>query len=173
MDIENRIHKDNKSKKINEIEKYFNQTVNNKENIIYNMFLIKNIENIINETNNINIPFQFFKFHKENNKLKINVQYEDLFESNNRKLREYIAKLNRFNLFLSIKSQSLKGIILEDLIVSLFMNNKTFQDLKFSPDNIIEIDNIYKYEYNSETDNTSHISYFFKKFLKKQKNPKK
>ena len=149
LDIENIIHNHNKSNKINEIEEYYNERFNNKENIVYNMLLIKNINIIINELNDTNIPFQFFKFQKENNELKINFQFEDLFDSNNKKLKEYIAKLSNFNLFTTINNKVLKGILFEELLVSLFMNNKTLKNLKFPEENIIEIENIYKYVTNA------------------------
>ena len=151
LDIENEIHNYNKKNKINEIENYFKERFNNNEKIMYNMLLIKNINYIINELDNTNIPFQFFNFQNKDNELKIKFQFNDLFDINNRKLREYIAKSNSFNFFNTIKSHVLKGIILEDLIISLLMNNKTFKNLKFPEDNIIEIDNIYKYACQSTT----------------------
>ena len=152
LDIENIIHNHNKSKKINEIEKYYSERFNNEENIVYNMLLIKNINIIINQLNNTNFPFQFFKFQKENDTLKINFQFEDIFDSNNRKLKEYIAKLSNFNIFTTINNKVLKGIFLEELIISLFMNNKTFKNLNFPEENIIEIENIYKYITNVKGD---------------------
>ena len=152
LDIEKNIHNHNKSKKINEIEKYYSERFNNKENIVYNMLLIKNINIIINELNNTNLPFQFFKFQKENDTLKINFQFEDIFDSNNRQLKEYIAKLSNFNIFTTINNKVLKGIFLEELIISLFMNNKTFKNLNFPEENIIEIENIYKYITNVKGD---------------------
>ena len=152
LDIENIIHNHNKNNKINEIEKYYNERFNNNENIAYNMLLIKNINIIMNELNDTNIPFQFFKFQKENNELKINFQFEDLFDSNNRKLKEYIAKLSNSDFFATINNNVLKDIFLKELIVSLFMNNKTFKNLNFPEENIIEIKNIYKYLTNVEND---------------------
>ena len=143
LNIENIIHKINVENGINEVEDYYTNKYKNQEYVFYNLIIIKNFMNIITELFDNEIPFQFFKFHKENDKLKIDFQFDDLFQANNKKIKEYGAKFNNFNSFQSIKNQNLKGIVFEELIVSIFTNNKSFENLKFPDKNILEVEEIY------------------------------
>ena len=156
LNIENDIHENNKKNNINDIEKYYsNRLLENKEQTLYNLILIKNFPNFIQELNNMDIPFQFFKFEKKNDNLTIHFQFDDLININNRIIREYIAKLNSFSIFSTINNQVVKGLILEELIVSLLINNKAFKNLNFSKNNIIEVEDIY----NLKKDNIPNIEY--------------
>ena len=156
LNIENYIHENNKKNNINDIEKYYsNRLLENKEQTLYNLILIKNFPNFIHEMKNMNMPFQFFKFEKKNDNLTIHFQFDDLIDINNRIIREYIAKLNSFSIFTTISNQVVKGLILGELIVSLLMNNKTFKNLNFSKNNIIEVEDIY----NLKKDNIPNIEY--------------
>ena len=90
-------------------------------------------------------PFQFFRFSLDKNeKLLIEYEFDDIIYFNNRKIREYLAKLNNVNnLFKSIKPQ-VKGFIFEELVVAILMNNKSsFKNLNFTEKNIIEVEAIY------------------------------
>ena len=114
LNIENYIHENNKKNNINDIEKYYsNRLLENKEQTLYNLILIKNFPNFIHEMKNMNMPFQFFKFEKKNDNLTIHFQFDDLIDINNRIIREYIAKLNSFSIFTTISNQVVKGLILE------------------------------------------------------------
>ena len=143
LDIENIIHNYNKEKNINEVENYYKKKFKNEEYALYNFIIINNFPNIIKEFHNKEIPFQFFKFQQVNNELKIDFQHKDLLDINNKKIREYMAKLNILNIFSTINNQVLKGTIFEELVVSIFMNNKSFKNLNFSKDNILEVENLY------------------------------
>lgn len=143
LNIENIIHNINVKKGINEVEDYFTNKYNNQEYVFYNFIVINNLINIINELFENEMPFHFFKFQKENDKLKIDFQFDDLFEANNKKIKEYAANFNNFNSFQSIKNHVLKGIVFEELIVAIFANNKSFKNLKFPGKNILEVDEIY------------------------------
>lgn len=116
------------------------------ENIIYNFVAIKNMKNIIGEISGQEIPFQFFCFSLDsNNKLKIEYQFKDLIDVNNVKMREYIAKLNKFYYYPEISTLSVRGIIFEELVAATLMNNKSgFKNLNFDQDNIISVESIYK-----------------------------
>jgi len=156
LNIENYIHENNKTNKINDIEKYYsNRLLENKEQTLYTLILIKNFPNFIHELKNMDMPFQFFKFEKKNDNLTIHFQFDDLIDINNRIIREYIAKLNSFSIFTTISNQVIKGFILEELIVSLLMNNKIFKNLNFSKNNIIEVEDIY----NLKKDNIPNIEF--------------
>ena len=143
LDIENIIHNYNKEKNINEVENYYKKKFKNEEYALYNFIIINNFPNIIKEFHDKEIPFQFFKFQQVNNELKIDFQHKDLLDINNKKIREYIANLNILNIFSTINNQVLKGTIFEELVVSIFMNNKSFKNLNFSKDNILEVENLY------------------------------
>ena len=150
LNIENDIHENNKKNNINDIEKYYsNRLLENKEQILYNLILIKNFPNFFHELINMDIPFQFFKFVKKNDNLTIHFQFDDLIDINNRIIREYVAKLSSFSIFTIINNQVVKGFILEELIVSLLMNNKAFKNLNFSKNNIIEVEDIYNLKKNN------------------------
>ena len=156
LNIENCIHENNKKNNINEIEKYYsNRLLENKKQILYNLILIKNFPNSIHELKNKDMPFQFFKFEKKNDNLTIHFQFDDLIDIINRIIREYIAKLNIFSIFTTISNQVVKGLIFKELIVSLLMNNKTFKNLNFSKNNIIEVEDIY----NLKKDNIPNNEY--------------
>ena len=143
LNIENDIHKINNEKGINEVEQYYINKYKNKEFILYNFILLKNFPEIVTESYEREIPFQFFKFQKEKQEIKIDFQHEDLLEANNKKIREYFAIVNNLKDFQSIKNPKLKGIIFEELIATIFLNNKSFSNLKFPEKNILEVEEIY------------------------------
>ena len=146
VNLENIIHNINKENNFDEIGNYLKNKIQDTEYLIYKLIMIKNIPNIINEYFEEEIPFQFLKFQKVDKNLKISFQFDDLFDLNNKNIREYISKMNCFKNFSSIKNQVLKGFIFEELLVSIFMNNKSFQNLNFPVSNIVEVDQIYNME---------------------------
>ena len=151
LNIENIIHSFYKEKKENEIDLYFRKKyVNNIEYSIYNILIMKNIKNIIGENFQEEIPFHFFLFSFDrNNNLKIEYQFQDLIDISNSKLRGYLAELNNLTLFSDRIIPSIQGFLLEELVITLFLNNKTsFKNLRFEKDNIIEIDSIFEMEDN-------------------------
>ena len=143
LNIENIIHDINRKNNINEIEEYYINKYENKEYILYNYIFIKNFPEIILESYEGEIPFQFFKIQKEDEKIKIEFQLEDLLEVNNKNIREHFSKVNSLTDFQVIKNQKLKGIIFEELISAIFFNNKSFDNIKFPQKNIIEVEEIY------------------------------
>ena len=146
LGLEDMIHEYYKNQQVNEIEIYSQKKLSqNPESLLYNLITIKNLSKVIDENYQNELPFQFFTFQKDNDKLKINFKYEDLIDKINKKIRECVAKLNQLDQFsnLSLREQ---GFILKELIVSLFMNNKTFKNLIFPDNNIIEVNKIYNLE---------------------------
>ena len=146
LGIENIIHEFYKEKEENEIDLYYkNKFVNKMEYKVFNLIIMKNIKNIIDENFREEIPFHFFRFSfEENNNLKIEYQFNDLLDTNNFKLRKYLAECNNFMLFSDKATPPLKGFLFEELVVSLLINGKTsLKNLKFEKENIIEIDSIY------------------------------
>ena len=148
--LENNIHEINKTKNINEIEEYLVNKYNENYEIIYNFILFKNIMNIMNKDFIGYFPFQFLKFETIKNinkkdEIKASFQFQDLIDLNNNKIREYFLKLNNnYNNLLSKKNSNpvLDGYIMEELIVSLFINNNAFKNIKFQKENIIEVEEI-------------------------------
>ena len=147
LNIENIIHSYYKENNINEIDLYYNRRFkDNMEMIILNLIMIKNLKNINLENFQGEFPFQFFHFNKDKNKkLNIEEQFKDLIDLNNIKLREYISKINtNINKIYNKSSPPAKGFIFEELVVSILMNNKSsLKNLKFSRNNIIEVESIY------------------------------
>ena len=147
LDIENIIHNYYKKENINEIDLYYNSMKKtNLEFIILKLITIKRIKNILKDNFRGEFPFQFFRFSLDiNEKLSIEYEFDDIMNFNNRKIREYLAKLNNMNnLFKSISPQ-VKGFIFEELVVSILLNNKSsFKNLNFTKKNIIEVENIYE-----------------------------
>jgi len=147
LNIENDIHSHNIKNGINEIVEYYNEKyTNNTEYKIYNLVILKNLPYLINQSYSLDIPFQFFKFKMVNNKLEINYQFEDIIDENKKAIRAYIAKLNTLKNFSELQNEKIKGYVFEDLVISQFINNKTFQNLVFQKQNIIEIEAIYNME---------------------------
>ena len=146
LNLENIIHMRNKEDNFDELGNYLKNKIQDTEYLIYKLIMIKNIPSIINEFFEEEIPFQFLKFQKDDKNLEISFQFDDLFDLNNKKIREYISKLNCFKNFSSIKNQAVKGFIFEELLVSIFMNNKGFQNLNFTLNNIVEVGQIYNME---------------------------
>ena len=144
LNLEKNIHDDYIKNGTNEIENYYKKKfTNNLEYILYNFVILKNLPNIINKSYQHEIPFQFFKFKMENNELKINYQFDDIIEDNKKIIRKYVAQINSLKSFSDLQNEKIKGYVFEDLIVSLFINNKTFENLKFVENNIIEVNTIF------------------------------
>ena len=145
LNLERDIHDDNIKNGINEIENYYKQkyTDNNIEYILYNFVILKNLPNIINKSYPYEIPFQFFKFKMEKNGLEINYQFDDIIDINRKIIRKYVAQINSLKSFSDLQNEKIKGYVFEDLVVSLFINNKTFENLKFEGNNIIEVNSIF------------------------------
>ena len=144
LNLENDIHNDNIKNGINEIENYYKKKfINNIEYIIYNLIILKNLPNIINKSYPFEIPFQFFKFKRENNQLEINYQFDDIIDINKKIIRKYIAQLNSLKSFSELQNEKIQGYIFEDLAVSLFINNQTFKNVNFKENKIIEVEDIY------------------------------
>ena len=146
LKIENIIHSYYKTVYINEIDLYYNRIQKkNIESFILILITIKNMKNILGDNFRGEFPFQFFRFSLDKNeKLSIEYEFDDIINFNNRKIREYLAKLNNANnLFKSITPQ-VKGFIFEELVVAILMNNKSsFKNLNFTEKNIIEVEAIY------------------------------
>ena len=103
------------------------------------------MKNMLEENFRGEFPFLFFLFSLDKNeKLSIEYEFDDIINFNNRKIREYLAKLNNMNnLFKSIKPQ-VKGFIFEELVVAILMNKKSsIKNLNFTEKNIIEVETIY------------------------------
>jgi len=146
VNVENIIHMKNKENNFFELGNYLKNKTDDKEYLIYKLILIKNIQNIINENFEEEIPFQFLKFQKIDKKLEISFQFDDLFDLITKKIREYISKMNSFKNFSSIKNQTVKGFIFKEIVLSIFLDNKSFQNLNFPLNNIVEVDQIYNME---------------------------
>lgn len=146
LDIENIIHNYYKKENINEIDLYYNSMKKiNLEFIILKLITIKKLKNILKDNFRGEFPFQFFRFSLDiNEKLSIEYEFDDIMNFSNRKIREYLAKLNNMNnLFKSISPQ-FKGFIFEELVISIILNNKSsFKNLNFTKKNIIEVEAIY------------------------------
>ena len=115
LKIENIIHTYYKNENINEIDSYYNRKQKkNIESFILKLITIKNMKNMLEENFRGEFPFLFFLFSLDKNeKLSIEYEFDDIINFNNRKIREYLAKLNNMNnLFKSIKPQ-VKGFIFD------------------------------------------------------------
>ena len=146
LKIENIIHTYYKNENINEIDLYYNRMQKKDiETFILKLITIKNMKNILEDNFRGEFPFQFFRFSLDKNeKLSLKYEFNDIINFNNRKIREYLAKLNNVNnLFKSITPQ-VKGFIFEELVVAILINNKSsFKNLNFTEKNIIEVEAIY------------------------------
>ena len=154
INIENIIHENNLNNNKNEIEAYLKLKYNNnKEYIIYNFVIIKNIPNLINDYNLNDVPFQFFKFQITNNKIKVDYQFIDFIKIHKNLIKSYVSEINSLKEFANLQNEKIKGYVLEDLIVALFVNNKTFNNLIFKKNNIIEVEEIFNMKNIKKIDN--------------------
>lgn len=153
LGLENEIHNFLIEHKNNEIDSYFKEKYNIKENdinlehLLYNLVIIKNIPYLINENLKQEFPFQFFKLSMKDNKFNINFQHNDFYDISNEKIKEYSTKINSLVYFSKLDNQVVKGFIFEELLVSIFKNNKAFKNLEFTKDNIIQVEEIYNMGY--------------------------
>ena len=107
------------------------------EHLLYNLVIIKNIPYLINENLKQEFPFQFFKLSMIDNKFNINFQHNNFYDISNEKIKEYSTKINSLVYFSKLDNQVVKGFVFEELLVSIFKNNKAFKNLEFNKDNII------------------------------------
>ena len=153
--IETRIHEINRNNGINEIDEYFKKKYKeNYEEIIFNFILLKNSSNLIKEKPREGLHFQFLKVEKkEENNFNVSFQFEDTIDINNKRIREYLAKINNYNNIFNPRLNYIKGFIIEELLISLFINNKVFDNIKFENENIIEVETIYNMEKEEQRNN--------------------
>ena len=110
--------------------------------------MIKNIPNIINKNFKQEFPFQFFKLSMIDNKFIINFQHNDSYNICNKRIIEYSNQINNLVSFSKLDDDIItKDFIFKELLVAIFKNNKSFKNLKFNNDNIIQVEEIYNMGY--------------------------
>ena len=144
--ISNLLMEISEKKELEEFQKYINlKNTGNKIPqilILINQLIRLNYEFKLDDNLLNLIPRQYFKIYYQFDHFKFEYQHSHLMNMFHKILKELILKEFNFNMDI-IKNNSIHGYIIEGLIILLFEVNKLILDLKFTENNIIEVEEIY------------------------------